>query len=234
MRIATAALIVTAALFVASPVFAQATGTSSSRQRPPSKPPAPPLPKPVMNVRVFGALEIEGMAASDTFKAVTGSSTMFGYGGGGEIVNLWKTLFVRGDYTTSSASGERVFAIGDDVISTGIPLKVRLGTFEVAGGWRFRLRKLPKYTPYAGGALLFVSYSEKSDFETETVKDSFPGYSILGGLDIRLQSRWFATVEAQYRFVPDAIGTGGVSLVYGEKDLGGFVARVMVGYNLKK
>ena len=96
------------------------------------------------------------------------------------------------------------------------------------------MRKLPKYTPYAGGALLFVSYSEKSDFETETVKDSFPGYSILGGLDIRLQSRWFATVEAQYRFVPDAIGTGGVSLVYGEKDLGGFVARVMVGYNLKK
>lgn len=236
MRIATSILVLTAALACAAPVAAQGTGTSSSRQKPPTKPPAPPLPKPVMNIRAFGAFDIQMMSASESFKAVTGSSTMFGYGGGGEVVNLWKTLFVRGDFVTSSSSGERVFVITDEVISTGVPITVRLNTMEVAGGWRLRLRKLPKYTPYFGGGIVMVGYSEKSDFETEAddVNDSFTGYTFFGGFDMQLKPRLFAAVEAGYRIVPDAIGTAGVSLVYDEKDLGGFVVRVMVGYDLLK
>ena len=99
-----------------------------------------------------------------------------------------------------------------------------------------RLRKLPKYTPYFGGGALFVSYSEKSDLEqpTDTVNESFSGYTFFGGVDIQLQPRWFAQAEVAYRMVPDALGTGGISKIYGETDLGGIAVRVLIGYNLKK
>ena len=237
MRILTTVLAAAVALSIASPVYAQTTGTSSSQKKPSTpKKPAPPLPKPKMNFRAFGTFEVEMMSASDTFKAVTGSSSVIGYGGGGEVLNLWKTLFVRGDIVLSSTSGERAFAIGDEVISTGIPIDVKLQTLEVAGGWRLRLRKLPKYTPYFGGGALFVSYSEKSDLEqpTDTVNESFSGYTFFGGVDIQLQPRWFAQAEVAYRMVPDALGTGGISKIYGETDLGGIAVRVLIGYNLKK
>jgi hypothetical protein len=238
MRIVTSLIVITAALAMASPAAAQATGTSSSRQRKAvmPKPASPPLPKPKMNIRAFGAFDVEAMSASQTFQAVTGSPVVLGYGGGAEIVNLWSHLFVRGDYTTGSTSGARAFVVDGSVISTGIPLSVRLATTEFAGGWRMPMRKHPKYTPYAGAAFLLVHYSETSDFaaDADNVSDSFTGYSVLGGVDIQLKKRWYLSGEAQYRFVPSAIGTAGVSLVYGETDLGGFVGRVMVGFNLRK
>lgn len=238
MRITISPIVLTAALALATaaPAAAQATGTSSSRQRPSStaKPPLPPLPKPKLNIRAFGALEAEFMSASKTFDAVTGSSMLFGYGGGAEIVNLWKRLFVRGDYMTASSNGERSFVVEGEVISTGIPITVRLSTMEFSAGWRMPVRKHPKYTPYIGGALLFLHYTETSDFQVDAAKDSVPGYSALGGVDIQVQKRWFVTAEGQYRLVPNAIGTAGVSLLYGETDLGGFAGRVLVGYNLKK
>lgn len=235
MRIIASLIVLTAALAISVPAAAQATGASSSRQRNPSTP-KPAAPKPKMNVRAFGAFDVESMAASKTFDAVTGSSVMFGYGGGAEIVNLWKHLFVRGDYTTASSTGARAFAFGNDVVSTGIPITVRLGTTEIGGGWRIPMRKHLKYTPYLGGALLFVQHSEKSDFatDTENISDSATGYSVLGGVDIELQKRWYLTGEAQYRFLPNAIGATDVSKMTGETDLGGFVGRVMIGYNLKK
>ena len=128
MRILTTVLAAAVALSIASPVYAQTTGTSSSQKKPSTpKKPAPPLPKPKMNFRAFGTFEVEMMSASDTFKAVTGSSSVIGYGGGGEVLNLWKTLFVRGDIVLSSTSGERAFAIGDEVISTGIPISTSSG-----------------------------------------------------------------------------------------------------------
>jgi hypothetical protein len=238
MRIATSLLVVTAALSalsVASPASAQATGTSSSSQRPSSSTakPSAPLPKPKMNIRAFGAFDVEWMGdAADSFKAVTGSPIMLGYGGGAEVVNLWKRLFVRGDYVTGSSSGERAFVVDGEVVSVGIPVTVRLSTIEIGGGWRIPMRKHPKYTPYVGGALLLTKYSQKSDFEqpTDAVNDSNPGFSVLGGIDAQVGKRLYATFEAQYRSVPNA----GVSKLYGDTNLGGFVGRVMFGYNLKK
>ena len=181
MRIATSVILFTAALAIAAPAAAQATGTSSSRKRPgsTSKPASPPLPKPKMNVRAFGAFDIESMAAAKTFDAVTGSSVLIGYGGGAEVVNLWKHLFVRGDFVTGSSSGERAFVVESQVVQTGIPITVRLSTTEIGGGWRFPLRKQPKDTPYAGGALLFVHHTETSDLATpsDAVSDSANGFS---------------------------------------------------------
>jgi hypothetical protein len=240
MRMLTSAIVFTAAIATAASASAQGTGTSSSTQRPPStaKPATakPPQPKPKIGYRAFFVLDVESMTASQSFKAVTGSSTLIGYGGGGEVLNLWKHLFARGAVAFAPASGERVFVIDGDVISTGVPIDVGVRTVEIGAGWRLPLRKHPKYTPYFGGGVLFTNHSESSQFGTDAdnVHESTTGGSVQGGLDLTLSKRIYAVFEAQYRVVPNAFGAGGIADVYDETDLGGFVFRVMVGFRLGK
>ncbi len=239
MRTLTTGVILAAALAVAVPASAQGTGTSSSTKKPAAtqaKPavPKPPAPKPKIGYRGFFVLDTEMMTASQSFDAITGSSTLIGYGGGGEVVNLWQHLFVRGSIAVASTNGERAIMLGTTVIPTGVGIDVGLRTIEIGGGWRFPIRKHPQFTPYAGGGVLFVNYTEDSQFSasTDNVNESFTGYAVQGGLDLTL-SRWvYAGVEAQYRLVPDALGRGGVSKTFNETDLGGFVFRVMVGVKL--
>jgi opacity protein-like surface antigen len=236
MRILTTSVILAAAMAVAVPAAAQSAGSSSSTQKPPAaqaKPAAakPPAPKPKIGYRGFFVLDTEMMTASKSFDAVTGSSTLIGYGGGGEVVNLWQHLFVRGSITVAPSSGQRVIVLGGTVIPTGVGIDVGLRTMEIGGGWRFPIRKHPQFTPYAGGGVLFVNYTEDSQFATSTdnVNESFTGYAFQGGLDLTL-TRWiYADVEAQYRLVPNALGQGGISKTFDETDLGGFAFRVMVG-----
>jgi hypothetical protein len=182
-------------------------------------------------------LDTEMMTASQSFNAVTGSSTLIGYGGGGEVVNLWKNLFVRGSFAKASANGERVYVLSGNVIPTGVGIDVGLQTIEIGGGWRFPIRKHPQVTPYVGGGALFVKYTETSQFSSglDNVDESFTGYAFQGGVDIGLGKFMYAAVEAQYRLVPNALGGGGgVADKYGETDLGGVAFRVMVGVNLAK
>jgi hypothetical protein len=78
-----------------------------------------------------------------------------------------------------------------------------------------------------------VQYKEESPFAEagDNVSESFTSYHVLGGVDIPL-SGWLGTgVEVNYRWVPDALGEGGVSKEFGDTDLGGFTfrARITVG-----
>jgi hypothetical protein len=239
MRILASSVFLAAAMAVAVPVSAQGTGVSSSTQKKPATPakpstpkPAPkPKPKPKLGFRGFFVLDTEMMTASQSFDAITGSSTLIGYGGGGEVVNLWQNLFVRGSFATAPASGERAFVVDGAVIPTGLGIDIALNTFEIGGGWRFPLRKHPTFTPYAGGGVLFVSYSEDSQLSTSTdnVSESFTGYAFQGGVDLALSRLMYVAVEGQYRIVPNALGEAGVSKAFDEKDLGGFAFRVLVG-----
>ena len=88
----------------------------------------------------------------------------------------------------------------------------------------------PRFIPYAGGGIGFVQYEEESPFAEagDAVSESFTSYHVLGGVDVPLW-RWLGTgVEVNYRWVPDALGEGGVSKAFGETDLGGFTFRVRV------
>jgi hypothetical protein len=239
MRILTSTMILAAAIAVAAPASAQGTGVSSSTQKPASAKPAapkPPMPPQKLAVRGFFVLDTEMMTATQSFKAITGSSTMIGYGGGGEVINLWKTVFIRGAFAMASASGERAYVIGGNVVPTGVGIDLGLQTIEIGGGWRLPLRKHPAITPYAGGSALFVKYTEDSRFASslDNVNESFTGYGIEAGVDLTLTRLVYAAVEAQYRLVPNALGETGVSKSYNETDLGGFAFRVMVGVNLIK
>ena len=241
MRILIPAVILAAALAVASPAAAQATGSSSSTQKAPAKPAKPPKPKkpPVprkpIGARAFFIVDTEFMSASQSFTASTGSSTMFGFGGGGEILNLWKGIFARVAYSTASKTGERGNVVEGEFISSGFPMDIGVNTLELGAGWRTYMKKHPKVALYAGGGVLFVGYSQKSAFEPSfDAEERATGYSVQGGLEYAL-SKWFtAAVEGQYRGVPGVAGIAGVSGGYDETDLGGYVIRGMVGIRFKK
>jgi opacity protein-like surface antigen len=238
MRILIPAVILAAALAAAPPAAAQTTGSSSSTQKTPSKPPKPkkpPVPRKPIGARAFFIVDAEFMSASQSFSATTGSSTMIGFGGGGEILNVWKSIFARVAFSTASKSGEFGHVVSGEFISTGFPVDFGVNTFELGAGWRTYLKKHPKIALYGGGGLLFVGYSETNSFEPSlNVSERFTGYSAQGGLEYAL-SKWLtAGVEGQYRGVPDALGEFAVSKAYGESDLGGLAIRGMVGVRFKK
>jgi hypothetical protein len=235
MRILIPAVILAAALAVASPAAAQATGSSSSTQKTPAKPKKPPVPRKPIGARAFFVVDTEFMSASQSFSASTGSSTMFGFGGGGEILNVWKSIFARVAFSTASKSGELGHVVDGVFISSGFEADYGVNTTEVGAGWRTYMKKHPKVALYAGGGVLLVGFSQTNAFEPSlNFSERFTGFSAQGGFEYAL-SKWLtAGVEGQYRGVPDALGEFAASKAYDESDLGGFAIRGMVGIRFKK
>jgi hypothetical protein len=89
----------------------------------------------------------------------------------------------------------------------------------------------PRAVPYIGGGLLMMAYRETSDFALagDNVDDSFKGYTLFGGIDVRVTKLLFVGAEAQYRGIANALGQSGASLAFAETNLGGFTARVLIG-----
>jgi opacity protein-like surface antigen len=86
------------------------------------------------------------------------------------------------------------------------------------------------FFPYAGGGVGFVSYHEKSDFSDGDINESFTSYHILGGVDVPV-SQWIGVGgEVLYRWVPDALGDGGIAGEFDESDLGGLALKVRVTF----
>src|SRR5262245_45512094 len=128
--------------------------------RPPASPPStqarrtvpprrPPPPKP--SVRAFGTFGFDKMSAEDSFRAVTGSTTTLGFGGGVQGINLWKSLFAEVNIERSPADGERVFVLNDEVFPLGIPLKIKMTPIDVVAGWRAAVGGAHPYASYVGG-----------------------------------------------------------------------------------
>lgn len=185
-----------------------------------------------MGLRLFGYVDIESEAAKKSFKAVTGSSILIGFGGGLELTHLAGPLFLRFAYGQASHSGERVIAFGDDVFSTGIPIKVKKSPLEAGVG--FRGGNPEKSTAFfVGGGLLLLRYQETTEQfadASDNTSQMFTGFNAFGGVDLSMGRHFSIGLEGQYRTVPNAIGETGVSKTYGEKDLGGFGARVSFGF----
>src|SRR5262245_9044843 len=240
MHVAATALSAFLAIAItAPPVVAQTAEERSPAQQPkPAPPPKPqtkpviPRPKPKPGFAAFGLFDYQKMAASDTFDAILNTSSLTGFGAGGEGVNLYGGLFARVTFSRSSETGSRVAIVDRQVLSLNIPLELTLTTTEVGGGWRVPMDRLRKYNAYGGAGVLFVNYKETSQFAEsgDDTKETFTGYDFFGGIDAALGKYLFAGAEAQYRLVPNALGEGGVSKDFGETDLGGFVFRVLFGF----
>ena len=165
--------------------------------------------------------------ANDSFDAIFGESTGPIFGGGARIGLPYGGLFVDVGAWRYHAEGERAFVAGDTVFPLGIPLDVTVTPLEISGGWRFKLRKMPKLTPYAAGGFTLMKYQETSEFSsgTDDADETFNGFHLFGGVEYKI-TRWFGIAgEASWSTVPDALGESGVSEAFNETDLGGTTLR---------
>jgi hypothetical protein len=198
-----------------------------------SKPrPRPAAARPSRSVQIggyamFGRINF---AAVDSFDAILDESSGPIFGGGARIGLPYGGLFVDVGAWQYSADGERAFVAGNTVFPLGIPIDVTVTPIEISGGWRFRIRKLPKLTPYAGGGLTLMKYQETSEFadSDEDVDEMFNGFHLIGGAEYKI-TKWFGVAgEASWTTVPDAIGEAGVSEAFNETDLGGTALRFKI------
>jgi hypothetical protein len=189
-------------------------------------------------IRAYFVTDFNSMTASKSFDAAFDTSHFTAFGGGADVVELWKHLFARFSVTHVSKTGSRAFFDGSQVVSLGIPLTVSMTPVEIGGGWRFPGAPAARLTPYAGGGVVIVSYKETSQFAdpSDDFSGSFTGYNIFGGAEYSITQWLVAAGEAQFRSVPNALGDNPTSLsqAFNETDLGGFTLRVTVGIRTKR
>jgi len=179
-------------------------------------------------VRGFADIGATTFTAKQSFETVLGSATGMAFGGGVEFV-LPLHLFVDVHASRFRKDGERVFLFNGETFNLGIPTTVTVTPLEFTGGMRFGDARV---VPYAGGGIGRHQYEETSEFATaaENVKQSFTGYQLLGGAEVRI-SQWLAAGgEVQWTTVPKALGTdpNGVSTQFHETNLGGVTFRIKV------
>ena len=149
-------------------LFGVALAAPAAAQRPPQRPPprapARPLPPPPpISFRpfVFGAEE--SFAAIDTFDAVFGHTYAPFFGGGLQVV-FYGGFYVELGASRFKQTGQRAFRSGGQSFGLGIPLTATITPLEVTGGYRFRLRQLPRVRPYVAAGFGSYAYKETSDF----------------------------------------------------------------------
>jgi opacity protein-like surface antigen len=163
------------------------------------------------------------LSASQSAKAVFDGSTGGATFGGALRYVLYKGFYIAGGARTFTKSGERVYvaASGSPVAKLGFPLDVRITPIFGTLGYRFREgRSLVPYLGVGGGV---TSFKETSDVTGDVREESRSksSFQALVGLEYGTGMIRFGA-EGVYSSTPDSIGVGGVSKVYGEKDIGGF------------
>ena len=182
---------------------------------------------PPLSIRPFVMATEQSFAAVDTFDAAFGKTVLPFFGGGVQVV-VNDRFFAELSASRFRQNGERAYLSGGKAFKLGIPLTATITPFEITGGYRFRLRQLPRVRPYAAAGFGSYGYKETSSFAEagEDVDTRHSGFVVNGGAEFRLH-RWVGVaVDVQYIHVPGILGTGGVSQQAGETDLGGVASRV--------
>jgi opacity protein-like surface antigen len=179
----------------------------------------------------FGRTQFQ---AKDSFEAIFGDSSGTVVGVGGQVTickGFLKGLFVGVSYEQFEETGERVFVFNGEVFPLGIENTVRIAPLLVTFGYKFG--PFGRITPYGGGGFGSYKLEETSEFATddENVDESFTGYHILGGAEVRIWRFISAAGEVKWATVSDAL-TGGVAAEFDEDNLGGttLAAKVLIGW----
>ena len=234
------------AALLAAPVYAQTIAdqdqsSSQGTQKPvpqTSKPKPKPTPKLPIGFHGFVSYDTTSMAASSTFKGVTGSRSVAGIGGGAEILNVWRKVFIRFGMANSSVDGTRGFVVDGEFVSTGVPLTIGVRYVELAAGWRTYPGRQAKLALYGGGGLLMGRIRQESSFALTGENDSASanGYVVLAGVEYALVKFFVVGVEGQYRSVKGGLlgGENTISGDFGEDDAGGAAIRALIGFRLRR
>ena len=177
-----------------------------------------------------GELAVEAHGGYFQMAAENSASALFGSRGGPTFggalrYTLWRGAFVSAGARTFSKEGERVFvsAPNSPEQKLGFPLSIRLTPILLQAGYRFRHGRT--LVPYVAAGVAVTSYTEESEVAGETFDSDSTNTGFVGsaGLEVGRGTFRFGA-EVGYSAVPDAVGLGGVSKVYGEDDLGGLHA----------
>lgn len=144
--------------------------------------------------------------------------------GGGLRYGLKNGFFVSGWARSFSKDGERAFVAdaSSPAFPLGHPLKVHMVPIQLTLGYRAASRNSP-FTPYVGVGGGVTKYHEESTVGgiTDTFDETKASGHVLAGVEVG-RSSFRLAAEGGYTFVPNAVGIGGVSKVYGETGIGGF------------
>ena len=195
--------------------------------RPPARV-APPQAEaePSLGIRGFGQAGYGVFSAGDTFETVFGEATSSSWGFGAEL--RYRRFFLQVGVDRVKKIGERVFVFDGEVFPLGVENTVTLTPVSFIAGYRFL--SLGRVTFLAGAGVGSYGFKEESAFASasEVVDERFTSYHLLAGAELAVK-RWLAVrAEVQYTSVPDAIGVGGVSELFGETNLGGTGLRIKV------
>jgi len=177
-----------------------------------------------------------GMSATKSADALFESSGGFTWGGAARY-SFKGGFFVSAGARTFSKEGERVFLASptDTVARLGFPLSIRITPMFVTAGYRFREGKM--VVPYAGIGGSLTSFSEESSVAGRSYDESRTetGFHVVGGAEVGRGLFRFGA-EVGWSTVPDAVGVGGVSAIYGESDIGGWsvVGKVVIAFGGKE
>jgi len=181
------------------------------------------------------AISLEGgwfdmTGARQSAKAVFDSSGGPTFGGTVRLGLGRGAWFVGAGARYFSRDGERVFVADatGDVFRLGHPLSARVMPVYALVGYRFRTgKRLVPYVAAGPGYTIFREESIVADIQEKNEKSVLSGHVAAGAEYGQGTVRFGA--EVFYTVAPDSVGFGGVSKVYGEKDVGGlsFVAKVV-------
>jgi opacity protein-like surface antigen len=150
------------------------------------------------------------------------------FGGGVEVI-VARDFFINVHASRFQKDGTRVFVLNEEVFDLGIPTTVRVTPVQITGGYRFKVGRR-QIVPYVGGGVGWYRYSETSDFATgdEDVSETFTGYHLLGGAEVRVSRLFGVSGEVEWSGVPDALGQNpnSASAAFDETNLGGITFRV--------
>ena len=225
IRVITAALV--AALTAPVAAHAQEAATPSGAGTPLEIQAAAPAAR--IGLRAFASFDVNRMAASQSFRAVAGTSDLSGFGAGADILRLWHSAFARVGVSRIRTDGTRVVVFEDEPTPNGVATSIRMTPLEVAGGWRFGRRG--RLVPYGGAGLVRLAYEETTDFDQpgEDTSQTFTGSLLFGGVDVQLAGALGFGAELQHRRLANALGAAGASAAFGEDDLGGLTFRIWIG-----
>jgi hypothetical protein len=209
---------------IAGVIRGLALAAPAAAQRPAPRPAAPR--PPAWSVRVFGMATEQSFAAVDTFDATFGKTYGPFFGGGAQLV-VNDRFFAEIAISRFQETGNRAFINAGQAFNLGIPLTATITPIELTGGYRFRLRSLPKVRPYVAAGFGSYGYQETSQFAAagDDVDTRHAGFLLNGGAEFRLQRLVGLAIDVQYSHIPGILGNGGVSQQAGESDLGGVAAR---------
>ena len=191
-----------------------------------------------LGIQGFGAAGVEFPIATDSLTAADLQKRPFEAGGGAQVTNIWRGLFIQGSFSRWRDTGERAFIDSEgNRFGLGIPLSVESRYIDVGAGWRFEKTRGPvaavRVVPYVGGGAGILQYEESSPFALpgENIDERYTTYHAFAGAEYWILNWLAVSGDVKYRFVRDVLGAGGVSGVLGEDAFDGtsLAVRVLIG-----